>query len=438
MPESHNVEYKESWHDDYLKWICGFANADGGTIYIGIDDNEKIKGVENYKKLLEDIPNKIRNSMGIVCDVSLRSKKKKYYIEIKVNPYSIPISLRGRYYVRSGSTKTELTGAALTEFLLKKAGKTWDEVAEDRAKLKDIDKSSVKLFETYAKKSKRLLDIKGLKLQEVMEKLMLNERDKLRRAAIVLFGKYPNKFYANIAIKIGRFDSNERNLISQDVIEDNIFNTIERVTDLLDSKYLTKKIEFDGMHRIEKGEYPIPALREMLLNAIVHRSYMGAMIQIRVYDDKISIWNEGTLPEGISLSDLKSFHISKPRNPIIADVCFKAGYIEAWGSGTLKIYDSCKEAGLPEPEISEFQNGILVTLFKRKYASTALKITDLNKRQITAIEYIKDHKSITNKVYQKINNIGKTTATKELRELVEKGYFNPPVARGRGAFYTLK
>jgi len=128
MPEHQNIEYKSSWHDDYLKWICGFANAQGGTIYIGKDDSGKVIGLSDYKALMDEIPNKIRNNMGIMVEVNLLESKGLNYIEIITPPYSVPISLRGRYYYRSGSTKQELISAALNEFLLKKSGKTWDDV----------------------------------------------------------------------------------------------------------------------------------------------------------------------------------------------------------------------------------------------------------------------------------------------------------------------
>ena len=146
MPEQQNIEYKQSWHDDYLKWVCGFANAIGGVIYIGKDNYGMVVHQTNYAKLLEDIPNKIRNMMGIICDVQLHNEEVKKYISIKVNPYSVAVSLRGRYYYRSGSTKMELTGVELNEFLLKKAGKTWDDVVEEGASVKDIDEASIAKF----------------------------------------------------------------------------------------------------------------------------------------------------------------------------------------------------------------------------------------------------------------------------------------------------
>ena len=146
MPEQQNIEYKESWHEVYLKWVCGFANAFGGVIYNGKDDNGNVVGLENYKRLMDDIPNKIRNAMGITVEVNLHEEAGKHFIGIITHPYSVPISLRGRYYYRSGSTKQELTGASLNEFLLKKSGKTWDDVIEPRATFNDIDESTFSTF----------------------------------------------------------------------------------------------------------------------------------------------------------------------------------------------------------------------------------------------------------------------------------------------------
>ena len=102
MPEQQNREYKQSWHDDYLKWVCGFANAHSGVIFIGKDDNGKVVNVAESKKLMDDIPNKIRNAMGITVEVNLHKENGNHFIEIITPPYSVPISLRGRYYYRSG------------------------------------------------------------------------------------------------------------------------------------------------------------------------------------------------------------------------------------------------------------------------------------------------------------------------------------------------
>ena len=342
MSERQNIEWKQSWHDDYLKWICGFANAQGGTIYIGKDDDGKVTHLDNYQKLLEDLPNKIRNAMGIICDVNLQEESGSKFIEIKVQPYSVPVSLRGRYYYRSGSTKMELTGVELNEFLLKKAGKTWDDVIEERASINDIDTNSIEQFVQDGLKYGRMPDVDGLSTFQILEKLNLIEKGQLKRAAIILFAKDPNKFYPSIQVRIGRFVKDSTDLRFHEILEGNLVYLLKEVQAQLNYKFLTKRIEFEGMRRLEKDEYPIVALREMLLNALVHRSYMGAHTQMRVYDDRISLWNVGKLPNELSEADLLKPHISLPRNPIIAHACFLAGYIDTWGSGTLKIIEACK------------------------------------------------------------------------------------------------
>ena len=118
MPESQNVEYKSSWRDEYLKWICGFANAQGGKLYIGIDDGGNVCGVADSKWLMEDIPNKVRDALGLFLEVNLLSEDSKEYIEISVSASSEPINYKGEYHYRTGSTKQLLQGPALTHFLL--------------------------------------------------------------------------------------------------------------------------------------------------------------------------------------------------------------------------------------------------------------------------------------------------------------------------------
>jgi len=437
MPEQQNIEYKSSWHDDYLKWICGFANAQGGRIYIGKDDAGKAVGVEDYKELIVEIPNKIKNNLGIIAEVNLLQENGKDFIEIIVLPYTVPISLRGRYYYRSGSVKQELTGMALNEFLLKRAGQTWDEIIEPRATFADIDEEAFRMYLQMAKEKGRLPDVAGLTIEQIFEKLRLTENGHLKRAAIIMFGKDPVRFYPGAFVKIGRFGKSDTDLRFQEVEEGNLIVLLRNVLEQLNHKFLIRPVEFEGMYRIEKHEYPVPAVREMLLNALIHRTYMGAFIQIRVYDDKISIWNDGMLPEGISLEKLKLPHSSKPRNLIIADVCFKGGLIDAWGSGTIRIIDVCKEAGLPEPELIERDGGFLVTLFKNNLTEEKLKKLGLNERQVKAVLYVKEKGRITNSEYQEINSISKRTAAYELVELVEKHRQFKQLGASVGTYYEI-
>lgn len=437
MSEQQNVEYKTDWHDEYLKWICGFANASGGVLYIGKDDNGSIVDVAEHKKLMEDLPNKIRDMLGVMAEVNLMQDNGRHYIKIIIPPYSVPISFRGRYFYRSGATKQELIGNALNAFLLKKSGRTWDDVVEPRAVITDIDEKSIAGFLKAAEKAGRLPADENLPPVELLEKLRLFENGQLKRAAIVLFGKDPGRFYANMTVKIGRFGKTDDDLRFEELEEGNLVYCLREVSAQLNRKFFTKPVDFEGLQRVEKGEYPVAALREMLLNALVHRDYMGSNIQVRMYDDRFCIWNEGFLPEGLSLDALKRQHPSRPRNPIIADVCFKGGYIDAWGRGTLKIINACKQAGLSEPEIKEQDGGLLVTLFKDRYNSEQLLKIGLNDRQIKAVMYVKEHGNITNSQYQRICYISKATATRDIKELEVKGVFVNKGTKGSSAVYEL-
>ena len=344
-------------------WFCQCSRRE---IYIGKNDNGDVVGIEKYVKLMEDIPSKIRNHLGIIANVNLLEAQDKKYIEIDVIPYEVPISYRGHYYTRSGSTKQELQGNTLNDFLLRKAGKTWDDAIETNATLNDIDRKAIEAFKIAATKSKRLPQVKDENdILQIFKNLRLADGNKLKHSAVLLFGKDPRNFYINACIKIGKFGNSDDELLSQEVIEGNAFELANQTLEILDKKYFTKAISYDGLHRIETTEYPYDAIREILLNAIVHRQYLGGSpIQISIYDEKMMIWNYGTLPQKLTIEDLKHKHISLPRNPLLADIFFKGGLIESWGRGTLKIISECKSVGLPEPEIKEMNGGIAVTIYK--------------------------------------------------------------------------
>ncbi len=437
MPESQHVEYKSTWRDEYLKWICGFANASGGIMYIGIDDNGTVAGIDNYNELLEQLPNKFRDILGVYAEVNLLSERNKYYLEIIVPRFDVPISVRGKYYVRTGSTLQELKGSALNEFILKRTGKTWDDIPEQRASVDDIDETTVKQFLKDARIVKRINVEDDISIPDLLEKLRLFEDGQLKRAAIVLFGKDPGKFYPNMAVKIGKFGESDADLKFHEVVESNLIQIKEQIGEILNTKFLIHPIDFVGMQRIEKDEYPVAAVREMILNALVHRNYMGEPTQIRLYDNNFSIWNDGGLPEGISEEDLKKVHRSKPRNPLIADTCFKAGYIDSWGRGPIKIIEACKEAGLPEPALKEEQGGFLSKIFKDRFTEDQLKKVGINDRQIEAVKYVKKNGKITNKEYQGILKVSRITATRDLTDLVAKNILRSSETKGAGSYYVL-
>ncbi len=366
MPESQSIEYKESWRDEYLKWICGFANAQGGKIYIGINDLGEVVGVKNSKTLLEDIPNKIVTTMGILSDVNLISNDGKDIIEIVVTKSNMPIAYKGIYYYRSGSTKQELKGNALQEFLLKKLGMSWDDTFIDGASLNDIDPDAVMYFQKMAVANNRM---PGESITDdiaiILDNLnLMDGNGRLKVAALLLFGKRPSRFVSSCDFRIGRFIKDDTDLIFQDVVDGDLIRMADRIINVLRSKYLISPIHYEGLQRIEPLEIPEDALREAIFNSIIHRLYTGAHTQMKVWNDKIELWNDGNLPEGMTIQNLMESHSSKPRNPNIAEVFYKAGFIESWGRGISKIRNGFASAGLPDPKFEESCGGILVTMYR--------------------------------------------------------------------------
>ena len=432
--ECQNVEYKSNWQDKYLEWICGFANAQGAVMYFGVNDGHEVVGLKQTEKLLEDIPNKIVMTMGIVVDVNLYEQNGLEYIEVVIEPSNVPISYKGKYYYRSGSTMQELHGPALQQFILKKMGLSWDDITNDHATLDDLDRSSIDYFLRKGIKAGRISeDDANASTLSVLENLnLISEDGKLKNAALLLFSKKPQRYFTCVEFKIGRFRSNEADLVTQDVVEGNIIQMTDRVLDILRTKYFTSPIHYEGMQRIETLEVPEIALREILYNAIAHKDYMGAPIQMRVWDDYVEIWNEGSLPQGLTPEALLKHHSSHPRNKNIAYAFFKAGFIESWGRGYKKILDGFESAGLPMPKIEDVEGGVKVT-FQRNNVSNLQKGHHIKKkdpkddpkefseRQTLILKEMKIHDTITiQEMTQKIK-VSEKTIKREIAMLQGMG-----------------
>ena len=434
--ESQTVEYKQSWRNDCLKSVSAFANSGGGVLIVGLDDNGKPSGLKNFKRLLEDIPNTIRNKLGILPSVELSKKNKKDIIKITVTPCSVPISYNGKYYIRSGSTVQELQGKELADFLMKKSGSTWDDIVEERAGFNEINNDSIEKFKKYAVDRIPSI-IKETDNTTLLQKLNLIDGKDLKRAAVLLFSNDPQKFYLQSVVRIGKFLS-DTEIQTTDIVEGNLFAQLESALEILRTKYLVSNIKYEGIHRRDILEYPYKALREAIINALIHRDYSGtSQIQIRVYPDKLMIMNEGKLPPEVPVEKLKTNHLSVPRNTLLAKIFYYAGFIESWGHGTIKIVENCIEQGLPEPDFVEEYGVMTVTFYKDKLNKENLKKLGLNDRQIKAVTYIKENEKITNKEYQGINDCSRNTATNDLRDLTRKHVLKESGKKGAGSYYVI-
>lgn len=425
MAESQNIEYKESWRDEYLKWVCGFANAQGGTIYIGIDDAGNVVGVQNAKKLLEDIPNKIQSGLGIVADVNKHTKDGKDYLEINVKPSSFPISYHGEFHYRSGATKQQLTGIALSEFIMQKTGFRWEDVTVDNITVDNLDDESFKIFRREALSKKRMTETElNVSNEELLQKLHLMVDGKLKRSAVLLFYSDPSVVQNGSFVKVGKFDERGRVVYHNDLEESLIVNA-SKVIDLIYQMYLKAKIGYEHDVRVEEYPFAREAIREAVYNAIAHNCYMyGTPIQIRVMDDAITISNSCILPEGWTVDTLMEPHDSKPYNPDIANVFYRAGFIENWGQGIQKICDECREIGAEIPVYELL--GTTLRIHFRALESALIDQPKTPNRQGGGIDgglaekivaLIRENESITVSEMSEILETPKRTIEREMKKL---------------------
>ncbi len=251
--EHQSVEWKQAWRDEYLKWICGYANAYGGTIYIGTDDDGNVIGIDNAKELLELIPSKITDTMGIIADVNLLYKDGLEYLEIIVDKYPSLISFRGKYYYRSGSTMREITGKELERTLLKTQGRTWDGVPLPKLSVTDLKQDAIQLFKEKSVRRGRLTQEDVNVSDEVlMDNLhLIDENGYLIRAAMLAFYNDPEKWVTGAYVKIGFFGKSDSDLKYQDEVHGPLLEKVDKTIDLVYTKYMKARIAYEGIQRIE-------------------------------------------------------------------------------------------------------------------------------------------------------------------------------------------
>jgi ATP-dependent DNA helicase RecG len=434
--ETQEIENKESFGDSALRTLCAFANTKGGILFIGISDNGEVKGINLDNETIKTISDKIVSLLGIHPEIAVEKREEKEVIKISVKPSSIPISFNGKYYERVGNTTREMNPERLKEFLLK--GTNWDGLIQDKANYDEIDQETVRLFIRKARTKGRLTAFEeDTDIKTLFEHLKLSIKGKLTNASIILFGKDPQKYFINAVLRIVRL-KNQTTIIGDRLITGNLFKQVfdgeEVIKNFINVRYEIKKLE-----REEIWEYPLTAIREALINSLIHRDYFkfNVQTQIKIFDDYIWFYNIGGLPEGITIEELKRPHSSVPRNPLIVHIFYLAGLIEEVGSGIGRIIDGLKSQDLPEPEFKEEIGGFSVRFYKDIYTEENLRKMGLNERQIKAVLYVKEKGKITNKEYLNLTGISRQMATIDLTQLVKKEIFVKIGKAGAGIAYEL-
>ncbi len=445
--ESLNIEWKPSLSqiNEIIENVSAFSNTEGGKIIIGVSKEGKLLGVDIGKDTIERLTNQISQNTDPKIHPRITVKKidKKSIIVIEVKESSDHLVLAfGRPYKRVGKSTVKMSKDEYEKLILEKHKERLyfdSQICKD-ATLKDIDEEKVKWFLEKAKLGRNLNIELKISVKEILQKLDLLKDDKLTNAAILLFGKEPQKFFLQAETKCARFKGNEpvKPFIDMKMFGGNIIEQVDSALNFI-LEHISMKVYLAGKkEREEKYEYPPDALREAIINAICHRDYRTVgHIQIRIFDDRIEIWNPGLLSEPLTLEDLKKKHKSIPRNPLIANSFFLIKFIEQWGTGTNDMISLCSEWELPEP-LFEHITGDFVVTFRKEITESFLREKGLNERQIKAVTYVKERINITNKEYCKLNEVSKRTASNELKDLVLKKVFKITGEGKRGLRYILE
>jgi ATP-dependent DNA helicase RecG len=446
--ESENIEFKKSvaeWKA-IIKTACAFSNTSGGQIIVGILNSGKIVGVDVGKDTIEDLTNKIINNTDpkVYPKISVKEIEKRNVIFIKVNESYDKTGLAfGIPYERVGKSTVKMSKEEYEKRILEKHRERlyFDSENCEGATLDDIDEVEIIKFLKVAS-SERGLDIdKNASPQEALMRLKLIRDRNLTNAAILLFGRNPQNFFSQSEVKCVRFKGNDitGEMIDLKPISGNIINQVTKIEKFIfDHISLSAWIEPGKIERQERWEYPPKAIREALVNAIVHRDYRSpSKVQVRIFDDRLEFWNPGRLPEGWTVETLKEKHESKPFNPLIAKIFFWIKYIEEVGTGTNKIIQWCKEWGLPEPDFEYTGTSLIVTLRKSKLTKEYLESLGLNEKQKKIVDHLKVHKKITSGDIQKMFNVVRITANRYIKSLIEIGVIERK-GIGKGTYYILK
>lgn len=353
----------------------------------------------------------------------------KDILSVKVEKSNNLIAYKNIYYKRIGNTTRVMPQNEIRERLLE--GISWESQTGNFS-VEDINETTVRDFVKYGISAGRLPSIpENETIHSILERLGLILDGKITNAGILLFGKNPQKYFLNANIRVGAFKGNDATtIISDKVIEGNLFEQVTKAEEAIKFAINVKySITGKTSERQEIWDYPLSAIRETLLNSIVHRDYFDktSPIQIKIFKDWLWFYNPGELVDDLTVENLKTSHPSKTRNPLIASVFYRAGLIEKFGSGIDRIMNACRREIIPQPEFLEECGGFSVK-FKKEFV-------ELNERQNNALQVIKEKGTISNSDYQEITGATRETSKRDLAKMLKAGVLHK-VGDGKNTKYT--
>jgi predicted HTH transcriptional regulator len=317
----------------------------------------------------------------------------------------------------------------------------FDTSACEDATIKDLARKRIAWFLDTAKRERGFPLNAATTTQALLTHLNLFEHGKPANAAVLLFGTNPQRFYRTAETKCVHCHGAEyrRPFASQQIYSGDLFEQADQARDFVLAK-INRSVGTRATSITAAATYELPpdAVGEAIVNAITHRDYnSNASVEVRLFSDRLEVWNPGSLPGNLTLENLLGDHPSIPNNPLIAESLYLTRYIEKAGSGTQMMIDLCHEAGLPQPDFELRQGSFVVTLWRDWLTDEVLAGLNLNARQLKILSHLKKYRKITNSEIQEIGGASRITATRDLYYLVDIGIAIKVGKTGKGTYYIL-
>lgn len=384
--ESEHLEFKKSTTQikAAFETLCAFLNGTGGIILIGVVDNGQIVGQQVTDKTKQELARELSRIEPKTSPelYYLNTGKDKQIIVIKTSAGEHkPYAYGGRPFERNQSTTEQMSQHRYEQLIVQRGqlNHNWEDFLAKDFTIDDLDHEEIKrTVEEGVNKHRVSVEALNYTTEQILSNFGLIEHGILTNAAVVLYAKNPSKTLSQCEIKMARFKGFDKtgDFIDNQWLHGNLFQLITAAHHFT-SRHLPIAGFFEPgkIERIDQPAVPALALREALINAFSHRDYSdrSSTISLAIYDDRLELWNPGELPRQLKIEQLKTFHNSVPRNKKIAEVLYKRGWIESWGTGTLRMAEYCKNNRTPEPEFREEFSGFSVFFpFKESMHSTSI------------------------------------------------------------------
>ena len=430
--ESETLEFKKSTGQLMRagETLCAFLNGQGGHVLIGVTDQGKISGQDVTDTTLLGVADILRRLepavyVPLIPVLLPGSDQQVLVLEACPVPGKRPYVFDGRAYRRIGASTSLMPQDQYQAILLERAHsqQRWENAPATGISLADLDATEIRKTLQTSIDVGRLRDDVAESIADILDRLGLRSDGVLLNAAVVLFSTKMLPHYSQCHLRMARFKGTTKTEFSDNKqVHGHALQLLREARIFLDRHLPVAGRVVEGeMERQDRPLFPPLALREALVNALCHRDYSnpGGAVSLAIFDDRLEIWSDGTLPFGLRVEDLKRDHQSRPRNPLIAETFFRRGLVERWGRGTQTIVQLCLQAGHPEPEFIEQAGAVGVRFPIHGYIPPQRVGHDLTQRQRSILQVL-------------------SYGTASLREIMERLTDKPSSATVRAELYQMK